>query len=229
MNNLISLINYLPEPLTVRIARRYLDAKIKKYARISVMGVEHLNGLTRPCLFVCNHLSNADGLILNRVFKQENLTFVAGIKLGQNSFTNLGLKIVKTIPIMPNTPDRAAIKRVVGTIKDGNSVLVFPEGTRSRNSKLQEGKRGILLFARMTGAPIVPVAIIGTEKLLPINENMGREKFFRADVRVNIGGAFTLPEKEDGTDKEDWNEACMNRIMGGIARLLPEEYKGKYN
>jgi 1-acyl-sn-glycerol-3-phosphate acyltransferase len=224
MNNLISLINYLPEPLTIRIAKIYLDAKIKKYARINVTGLEHLNGLTRPCLFICNHLSNADGLILDRVFKQENLTFVAGKKLGQNSYTNLGLKIVKTIPIMPNTPDRAAIKKVVDTVRDGNSVLVFPEGTRSRNSKLQPGKRGILLFARMTGVPIVPVAISGTEKLLPINEDMGREKFFRADVNVNIGSSFTLPERETGADKEEWNEACMNRIMTGIARLLPEEY-----
>jgi 1-acyl-sn-glycerol-3-phosphate acyltransferase len=228
MNNLISLINYLPEPLTVRMAKFFLDYKVIKYARIQLTGLEHLSGgLTRPCLFVCNHLSNADGVILNKVLEQEKLTFVAGKKLGENSFTNIGLKVVKTIPIMPNSADRAAIKQVVATVREGGSVLVFPEGTRSRTGTLQEGKKGILLFARMTGAPIVPIGLWGTEKLLPISEDMGREKFYAADVHINIGEAFTLDERPEGRDKEDWNDACMNTIMTSISRLLPEEYRGK--
>lgn len=50
--------------------------------------------------------------------------------------------------------------------------MIFPEGTRSRVGSLIEAKKGILLIARMTGVPIVPIGLYGTEKLLPdLNEN----------------------------------------------------------
>lgn len=231
MNNLLlKFVNLLPEPLIIKFVEFYVDFEMKKHARLDVEGLENLNcDFKRPYLFICNHLSNSDGLLLNRVLEKEKIIFIAGKKLESNSLTNLGFKIVRSIPILPNSPDKNAIKKVIGVIKEGNSILIFPEGTRSRTGKMLEGKKGILLFAKLTGAPIVPIGIWGTEKLMPIKEDMSQEVFYDADINIKIGKVFHLPAKSDEETKDHWETNCLNYIMMRIAELLPKEYRGFYD
>lgn len=227
---LLEFVNRLPEPLLSRFVRFYVDFQIKQHARFDVKGLENLNGdLKRPYLFVCNHLSNSDGLILNKVLKKENIIFVSGKKLESNSLTGLGFRIVRSIPILPNSPDKGAVKKIISAVKEGNNILIFPEGTRSRTAKMLEGKKGILLFAKLTHAPIVPIGIWGTEKLMPIKEDMGKETFYDADITIHIGKAFNLPQKSNEETKEIWETNCFNHIMMRIAELLPKEYRGFYD
>jgi len=63
--------------------------------------MENLRDIKKPILFICNHLSNSDALVLMEVFKDYDLTFVAGAKLSNNPLTNLGISIAKTITIKP--------------------------------------------------------------------------------------------------------------------------------
>ncbi|HBD64711.1 MAG TPA: 1-acyl-sn-glycerol-3-phosphate acyltransferase, partial [Clostridiales bacterium] len=193
---LLIFVNLLPEPLIIRFVSFYVNLQIKNHARLDVKGLENLSSdFKRPYLFVCNHLSNSDGLVLNKVLEKENIIFVAGKKLEHNSMTNLGFKVVRSIPILPNSPDKDAIKKIVNAVKEGNNILIFPEGTRSRTANMLEGKKGILLFARLTNAPIVPIGIWGTEKFMPIENDMDKEVFYDADININIGEVFNLPEK----------------------------------
>ena len=199
---LLFFVNLLPEPLLIKFVRFYVNLQIKKHARLDVKGLENLScDYKRPYLFVCNHLSNSDALVLNKVLEKENIIFVAGKKLESNSLTNLGFRIIGSIPISPNSPDKAAIKKVIGAVKEGNSILIFPEGTRSRTAKMLEGKKGILLLAKLTNAPIVPIGIWGTEKFMPIEKDMGKEAFYDADININIGEVFNLPKKSDDETK----------------------------
>lgn len=231
MNKLLLIfVNLLPEPLVIKFVTFYVNLQIKKHVRLEVKGLENLNcDFKRPYLFVCNHLSNSDGLVLNKVLEKENIIFVAGKKLESNSMTNLGFKIVRSISILPNSPDKDAIKKVISAVKEGNSILIFPEGTRSRTAKMLEGKKGILLFAKLTNAPIVPIGIWGSEKFMPIKENMGKEAFYDADININIGEVFSLPKKSDDETKGNWEANCINHIMMRIAELLPKEYRGFYD
>jgi len=226
---LLFFVNLLPEPLLIKFVRFYVNLQIKKHARLDVKGLENLScDYKRPYLFVCNHLSNSDALVLNKVLEKENIIFVAGKKLESNSLTNLGFRIIGSIPISPNSPDKAAIKKVIGAVKEGNSILIFPEGTRSRTAKMLEGKKGILLLAKLTNAPIVPIGIWGTEKFMPIEKDMGKEAFYDADININIGEVFNLPKKSDDETKGNWEANCLNHIMMRIAELLPKEYRGFY-
>lgn len=114
-------------------------------------------------------------------------------------------------------------------IKEGKSILIFPEGTRSRTGKMIEGKKGVVLIAKKTGVNIVPIGITGSENLMPINDNdMSKEKFNYANVKINIGRPFALPDKSLHEEKDNYNENCLNIIMNKIAELLPEEYRGVY-
>jgi 1-acyl-sn-glycerol-3-phosphate acyltransferase len=224
------LLDYLPSNVVRFISRNIVNIIVNKYAEINVSGKENLLGIKRPVIYVCNHLSNSDGLVLNKVLRDENITFVAGIKLSKNPITNIGINAVRTIQIRPNTADKDSLSKVIKAVKEGNNIMIFPEGTRSRTGSLIEAKKGILLIARLTKTPIVPIGIWGTEKLLSINHNgeMGSEKFRHAKVNVNIGKAFNIPEKQENEDKHLYEERALTSLMKAIAALIPEGYRGVY-
>lgn len=229
-NTTATLISLLPTGLVTYISRKVVDGYLKKYARIHINGKEKLDKIKTPTIFICNHLSNSDGLILDKVLKSIDPTFVAGVKLSDNKVTNIGVNVIKTTNIIPNTSDREGLKRVINLVKGGESLLIFPEGTRSRVGSLIQARRGILLIARMTGASIVPLGLHGTEKLLPINKegDMSAETFHHATVEVTIGDQYELPKKQEGQDKKNYEEELLNQMMKSIAVLLPKDYRGVY-
>jgi len=227
---LLRIIDFLPDKVVSFIANKLLDTYISKYANIKTHGMEKIADIKSPIIFICNHLSNADGIVLNRLLKDNNVTFVAGIKLTDNKLTKLGFHVAKTINIKPNSADKEAISKIVNTLKQGNNIMIFPEGTRSRNGKMCEGKKGLLLMAKLSKATIVPIGIWGTEKLLPIDEkDMASEKFNYSDVNINIGEPVLIPKKNEDEDKSQYHDRAMYEIMCAIAMLLPDEYKGVYS
>ncbi|SHH80777.1 1-acyl-sn-glycerol-3-phosphate acyltransferase [Clostridium collagenovorans DSM 3089] len=224
------ILEILPDSIENYISKKFVDRTMKKYANLTIEGKENLNDIQKPTLFVCNHLSNADVMIVNAAIKEINPTFVAGAKLKSDPVTKLGTKIYKNTSIKPNSPDKEGLKRIIDLIKNGESIMIFPEGTRSREGKMIEGKRGILLIAKLAKVPIVPLALWGTEKMLPINEEgvMNQERFVKSDVHIRIGKQIKMPTKMREEDKKDYDDRAMNYIMGSIAELLPDEYKGFY-
>lgn len=224
------LTNILPDKFVEYISRKVVDKYLKKYANISIMGSENLKGIKTPTIFVCNHLSNSDGLVLDKALKTIDPTFVAGAKLSNNAVTSIGIHVIKTTNIKPNTADNDGLKKIINLVKQGESLVIFPEGTRSRVGSLIEAKKGILLIAKMTGAPILPIGLYGTEKLLPINKegDMSAETFHSADVHINIGRQFELPERSTEQNKKEYEDFATNYIMNKIADLLPENYRGVY-
>lgn len=227
----VKIIKILPEGLTIFVARKLVKNYLKKYSNIKIEGFENIQKTEDPKIFISNHLSNSDGLILSNILKEKyDPYFVTGVKLSNDPITNLGVKLVKRIEVKPNTADKEAISSMVSTVREGNNLLMFPEGTRSRNSAMIEGKKGILLIARLTKAKIVPIGLIGTEILLPVSEsgNMGAESWEKADVEVRFGEGIELPKREKEEDKHQYDNRCMKVLMGSIASLLPEKYKGVY-
>lgn len=225
------LTKLLPQPLVSYFVKKLADNLIDKHANITIEGKENLNTVKYPVIFICNHLSNSDGLVLSKILKEQDPTFVAGVKLSNNATTNLGINIVKTTPIIPNAPDKEGISKILQLLKGGENIFIFPEGTRSRTGSMIEAKKGILLIAKLAKVPIIPIGISGTEKLLPIDPNgdMAKEKFGNAEVCINIGKEFSVPMKEEGEDKVMYEQRALNTIMKKIAELLPEKYRGIYN
>lgn len=223
------LRNVLPKPVLKGFVRIAMDRYVSKYANIEVINGDRLENIKDPVIFACNHLSNSDALVLHKLIKKNDITFVAGVKLSQNPVTSLGLELVNIVPINPNTADKAAIEKTVKILKQGRSILIFPEGTRSRTGSMIKVHKGVLLLARLTGLPIVPIGICGTEKLLPINESdMSSESFNYADVRVSIGERFSIPPREENEDRHAYEDRAINFIAKQIANQLPEKYRGVY-
>jgi 1-acyl-sn-glycerol-3-phosphate acyltransferase len=225
---IFAILSLLPAGARQKVIRAVMDMIWKRYTEEHIHGREQIP--EGACLFICNHLSNGDGYTLVRALRPRRVYFLAGVKLQETTMTRIGLEAVDTIPIRPNSADVEALKRAVEMLKAGQSVLIFPEGTRSRNGSLLRARKGAALIARRAGVPIVPVALTGTEKFLPINdESMGTEQPHHARIDVRIGQPFRVADLViDPVEGEDERQLLADAMMRQVAELLPPEHRGHY-
>jgi 1-acyl-sn-glycerol-3-phosphate acyltransferase len=147
---------------------------------------------------------------------------LAKIETWDNKLMGWLFDLWDAIPVKRGELDLDAAKKCLATLKEGSILGVAPEGTRSYNGSLQRGEPGIVLFALHSGAPIVPIAHWGGEK---IGQNLKRLK--RTDFHIRVGKPFTVSpgsEKMNGMIRQ----TISDEIMWQIAQLMPVEYRGEY-
>lgn len=227
---ILPLLNLLPDSIIRLLGKAITGYLLYKYTEIEIQGKEILTEReNKPTIFISNHLSNIDGVVLNKILMKNSAAFMAGVKLGKNSFTSFFLKSINHIPITPGSPDKSAIKSALKHLKSGGSIVIFPEGTRSRTGSLISVKKGFVLLVKLAAVPVVPIALEGTEIVLPINDtDMGGEKLHKSKVKVKIGQPFELPSKDECPAGADWEEICADYSMRKIAAMLEPKYRGVY-
>jgi 1-acyl-sn-glycerol-3-phosphate acyltransferase len=175
-------------------------------------------------LITTNHLSRLDTPILLAITDRDDLVAIVAKKYKEKPFFKWILEKVGTMVWMDRTTtDFTAMRQAIEQLRKGAMVGIAPEGTRSRETiGLLEGKPGAALMVARTSVPIVPVGIIGSEK---INQHFLRLQ--RPPVSIRVGEAYTLPEM-DQEDRQGWLSRSTEEIMCRIAALLPPEYRGFY-
>jgi 1-acyl-sn-glycerol-3-phosphate acyltransferase len=191
--------------------------------RARIEGVDHLPR-SGPFIVVANHCSNLDPLMMgwatgNQIGRVVH--FMAKIEMRHWPVigwlaTQAGVYFVRR-----GERDRAAQRFSLETLGDGRPIAIFPEGTRSKDGRLNSGKPGAALIAMRSGAPIVPAGISGTHRIFP-----GRSHFPRPTrVLIRFGETFTLDHVPSGRLDREALEAGTERIMAAIERLLPPEQR----
>jgi 1-acyl-sn-glycerol-3-phosphate acyltransferase len=220
-NLLTGTLHGRPRTILRSIALAVLDPLLS-LRLVSVENVPH----DGPLLVASNHLSNADPIILEAAFPRP-LFFVGKSELFRNPFFRWVLHRFGGIPVERGTPDRAAIRRARAVLEQGIALCIYPEGVRSKTVALVEGLPGAGLIALQSSAPVLPVAIWGTE-FFPVNGDIPprRPKNLPRGVTVRFGTPFRIPERVDG--KRGTADEATRLIMVRIAELLPERYHGFY-
>ncbi|GIF00251.1 lysophospholipid acyltransferase family protein [Paractinoplanes rishiriensis] len=194
----------------------------------------HVEGLefvprTGGAIFAGNHLSVADELFLGAVVPR-HLAFWAkseyfdGTGLGGWLTRNLlnGLGAIR----VERGGGRAALTAFDGAIpvlKSGDMVVVYPEGTRSPDGRLYRGRTGVARLAVAAGVPIIPVGMLGTDKVQPIGQPYPMP--FRGKITVRFGKPIeTVGRPDDRTALR----ALTDEVMGEIQKLTGQEYVPRY-
>lgn len=166
-------------------------------------------------IFTCNHQSNLDAVILkcriNTKFK-----VMAKDSLFRSKFKNWFFRnVVGAYPVNRGDNDVTAIKTTLKYLKNKQSLLIFPEGTRNKDGNMSEFKTGVVMFAIKTDAFVVPSAF------------QKPPKFFRRN-RLLIGKPFKFSEmeefKEGKIDKESLEKAT-EFLFNKIKNLKEIDYK----
>jgi 1-acyl-sn-glycerol-3-phosphate acyltransferase len=200
--------------------RRIINRLIRMFSRPTFLGTENLpkeGGL----IVATNHISRLDTLLLFINPARDDITALVADKYQDYPLFKWILNTGGIIWLDRENADFGAIRAAVEALKQGVSLGIAPEGTRSEG-ELQEGKLGTVLVALKSGVPIVPVGIAGTENVF---RRMFTLQFPK--ITVKFGPAFTLPPIDRDRRNEQMKE-YTDEIMCRIAVLLPEKYYGVY-
>ncbi|MBA2596386.1 MAG: 1-acyl-sn-glycerol-3-phosphate acyltransferase [Chloroflexia bacterium] len=208
-----------------RLVRMAMLAMLRPLLSLRLIGLD-LIPIEGPLLVVSNHLSNADPIILEFAFPRP-LFFMGKVELFANPIFRWFLLRFGGFPVERGTADRAALRRAQAVLKQGIAVGIYPEGGRSKSASLVKGLAGAGLIALQSQAPVVPVAITGTE-FFPVNGDwpMRRPREVPRGVTIRCGAPFSIPERVDG--RRVTPEEATTLMMLKIAALLPERYHGVY-
>lgn len=157
--------------------------------RLRVYGKENIPG-KGAFLLVCNHQSYLDPIFCG-VPLRRHLYFVARDSLFANRLFGRLLTSVNVIPVKRDKADLSAMKTVIGKLKEGKGVCLFPEGTRTSDGKIAPFKGGFGLLCRRGEAAVVPVVIDGTFECWPRHK-----KIFSPGGRIVVcyGKAITAQQ-----------------------------------
>jgi 1-acyl-sn-glycerol-3-phosphate acyltransferase len=135
--------------------------------RVSVIGLERIDGLS-SCIFMSNHQSNFDIPVLLGNFPKQ-FRWLAKAELFKIPIFGRSMSGAGYISIDRSDRKSAfkSLARAAETIRNGTSVMIFPEGTRSKDGRLQPFKKGGFVMAVDAQVPIIPIVIEGTHEIMP--------------------------------------------------------------
>ena len=175
-------------PLVYWLVRALLQPFFHLYFRLSRIGREHVPE-SGPVIFAANHRSFLDPFMIATLTRRP-LYYVAKEELSRNPLLAWLLNSLGAFPVRRGTGDADMIDTAKEILGRGDAVLIFPEGTRIRPGALGRPRRGVGRLALETGAPVVPVAVIGTEAI---------RRGWRIrphKVRIRVGSPVTFPKVE---------------------------------
>ncbi len=145
------------------IARAILQPFFLVYFRMQRIGMQHLPKVG-PLIIAANHRSFMDPFVIGMMLRRPTY-FIAKSELFRNRFVAWLLSSLGAFPVDRGQGDRDAMDTARRILERGDVVVIFPEGTRTRPGALGAPKRGVGRLALETGAPVIPVALIGTEAI----------------------------------------------------------------
>jgi 1-acyl-sn-glycerol-3-phosphate acyltransferase len=168
-------------------------------------------------LITPNHLSFLDPPLVGCALRRPGW-FMAKADLFKIPGLRWLIRGMHAYPVKRGVPDRASVKRTLQYLKEGEIVCVFPEGTRSLTGALGPVEMGIGMLAVKSGAPIVPVGLRGTDRMLPRDA----KRVYRAKIRVRFGPVLHLPRPPEEMPDREAYQAAADQVRAAMAAVLEE-------
>ena len=207
------------------IVKVFLTPILRVVYRIRVEGREHLpkHG---PVILASNHRSFLDSIFIPLIVRRR-VTFVAKAEYFDDPKTAWFFRAVGQIPIRREggSASEGALSAATDVLESGGVFGIYPEGTRTRDGLLHKGKTGVARLALGTGAPIVPVGLIGTDECQPTNAKLPR--LFRK-VTIRFGAPLSMAHYQGRSEDRLVLRQITDELMFEIGELSGYEYHDTY-
>lgn len=212
-----------------QLSKAILGPGLRLLAKITVVGMENVPD-TGAAIIASNHLSVLDSFYLPYMIDRP-VTFAAkseyftGTRPGDRVI-GAYLRATKQLSV-----DRAGaragqemLEAALGLLRGGALFGIYPEGTRSPDGRLYRGRTGVGWLALHSRAPVIPVAMIGTDRLLPPGHKIPRP----GRIEIRIGKPLAFDEFGDQAAGAKQRRAVTDQVMAAIGELSGQEYAPIY-
>ncbi|MDN5601168.1 MAG: lysophospholipid acyltransferase family protein [Brachybacterium sp.] len=215
------------------IAKPVVMAVVRVLWDPTISGTEHIPD-RGPVILASNHQAYSDTVFLpGQVLRSVNFLGKSDIFEGRSPVHRLAAAVMRGIRVMPvdrsgGRASRSAIEAGISVLERGEVLGIYPEGTRSPDGRLHRGKTGVARFALATGAPVVPVAMLGAHEA-----QRGRRWFPRRRPRIHALVGPPVDVQSVLTEYADAEEATILRavtdtVMDSIHALSGQERVDEY-
>ncbi|MCY3904704.1 MAG: lysophospholipid acyltransferase family protein [Caldilineaceae bacterium] len=216
------------------------------FISVTVTGLEHIPR-SESLILVSNHFSWFDGPLL-MIYLPVRIVFLLAVETERVCFFRFLSRTFNLIPIWRGQVDRKAMRAAIAALKEGRTIGVFPEGgidptmaaarergerieqiaghTARHSANLIQAQSGIGLLATQAQTRLLPVALLGTEKIL-----INLRRLRRTQVRIRVGrpfGPLSIPDDTPRKQRRRHFDSLTQDTMRHIAALLPPGNRGPY-
>ena len=205
---------------------RLLQLTLGNISLLFVKDIQGVGNIPQKGSFVvvANHVSYIDPVISKVLFDRKRSLIVYYLtkkEVFNNIFMKFFFESVGTIPVDRRKKGKIALDCAISELKKGNSIGLFPEGTRSSDGKLHKGKTGAARLALFSRCPILPVGFVNSYELWPRHRILPK---FKKMIVVNIGKPFTLEKYYRRKVTKKMLDEATDEIMLRIRQLSGQTY-----
>jgi len=197
-----------------RVAMWIIDVGLRAAGiKVEITGLEHVPA-GRSCIFMCNHVSNLDPPVILPLLPGRSSVLLKK-ELMNIPVLGTAMRMAKFVPVERGSRRDAAAASVAAAgdaLRSGLHIMVFPEGTRSHDGRLSAFKKGPFFLAQQTQAPIIPIAVSGTQDMM----RKGSSAIVPGLTHIQV-----LAPIEPGS--YETREELMRVVRKAIADALPPE------
>jgi len=176
------------------VARRVIRPLLRVWLRLQVVDEDHVPP-TGGVLIASTHASHADSMALGAALRRP-VYFLGDERLTHWPVLGPSLPKLGMVPVKRGTADVDALAALQGLLESGAAVVVYPEGSRSRDGRVYRPRSGVARLAAATGAPVVPAAVNGTYEVWPTG---ARPRVRGGHVDITFGPAIPAPADDPGS------------------------------
>lgn len=210
-------------PKLYRFLHRVLPPILNPWFPVTREGVESIP--SGPAIMAANHMSFIDSIFMPMNVRRP-VYFLAKAEYFDSWRTRWFFAGAGCVPTRRDSPDAAMAAMLTGVdiLNSGELLGIYPEGTRSPDGRLYRGKTGPLRMALIANVPIVPVGIIGTDKVLPTGSRFPK----RVPVTVRYGEPIDFSRYRTDVEDKAALRAGTDELMYEIMKLSGQEYVDEY-
>lgn len=181
-----------------------------------------------PCILAANHRSYADGIVVVALasFRGRKLRFLGKREIFEAPLVGAIAHATGQIPVDRGSGSARPLKAALDALDRGEAVAILPQGTIPRGRAFftpeLHGRPGVARLALASGAPVIPVAVWGTEEVWPRSARLPDPRTIGATVHARVGEPMFLEAPEGSEDDPPTLDRLTREIMAAIQAMLPE-------